>query len=160
RSWRGTIRACAFLFLYLWSGKATRKQVPKSGARSGKPRHDSPRRAIEKGGNLLIRKLFVFPQDDDLAELHGKLLNRRSNLLVFDPVYIPIVRILRHIRRLVNAVLFCVKFDQIRACSPLPQLVQPNIAQDSKQPALHTSLGTQAVDRSKSSQARFLNQVL
>jgi len=50
--------------------------------------------------------------------------------------------------------------EQIRGCPPLPHLVQPNIAQDSKQPAFHTPQGTQSADRSKSAQARFLDQVL
>jgi hypothetical protein len=45
-------------------------------------------RTIEEGSNLLARELLVFTQDDDFAELHGKLLDRRSHLLALDPVYV------------------------------------------------------------------------
>jgi len=44
--------------------------------------------------------------------------------------------ILRYIGWLVSTVFVCVKFDQIRARLALPQLVQPNMTQDSEEPGV------------------------
>ena len=36
----------------------------------------------------MIRKLFILAQDDDLAELYGKLLDRGTDLLLLDIAHI------------------------------------------------------------------------
>jgi|SRR5215469_762056 len=62
--------------------------------RSRQTRHGSSR-AAKKDSNLLIRKLFVFAQDDDLEEFDRKLLDRNSNLLALDLAHVICPRILR-----------------------------------------------------------------
>jgi hypothetical protein len=104
------------------------EDVSKSQARSREARHDWTNWAMEESSNLLVRKLFVLEQDNDLPVFEGKFLDHETNLLTLNLSYVVSMGILRHVGGLIRSAFIGIEFDHRWSRSPLTQLVEPNVA--------------------------------
>jgi hypothetical protein len=62
----------------------------------------------------------MFAQDDDLAELNGKLLDRGPDLLLLNMAHIGRMRVFPSIRRSIRAAPVQIELDDLGRGPPLP----------------------------------------
>src|SRR4029077_17739110 len=136
------------------------KKFAEPGTSPSQAGHDRSYGAFHDRGDVLISELLKFTQDDDFAELRGKLLDRDANLLTLEVAYVSCIRIFRGIRHAKGAITGRVELDSFRSDSQVASLIEPNIAQDGKQPALHIAIGPQPCHGAKCAEACFLDEIL
>jgi hypothetical protein len=134
-----------------------RKQISQSSPGSGKPRHYGPFGALQQIGDLLIREAIVFPQYDDFAEIPGEVINRPAHSFAF---ILPNTECVG-IRRLFDNTIEIagVKADNLPCCARSTHLVEPDVSQDSEQPAFGITIGAQRLSRRERTKICLLNKI-
>src|SRR5687768_14683283 len=120
------------------------------------PRHHRAGRAVQHHRNFLITKTFNIPQHNDLSIRFREFLDRRAYLFAFKLPQVNNVRIASS----VVSLLVWFKLDESWTTLVVPQLIEPRIAHNDKQPRLQIPVKRRLVCRARRSQISFLDEIL